>query len=625
VEGVRIFLVGGDIPVADSMRSQLEQEGYFIVSHHHGTSAEDPTILPECDVVVLLSMLAGPRLATVVKDLAREARPQVPVITTRHEPEAILRHLRGKGIVPGASLPTQGVKMKQIAIVGGEWAILSRGLLPKYEQLGLHCAFHHSWDERVPPSSYPKEIDAVIVLKSVIGHSTSDQAEKAAKAAGLPVAVVDHALSRALPVLISTGILPDTSKSPPVTAADAISVAPASIKKVRTEGRTPAYNEVTDVIAEELGTNGDTGKLYTTKLYGRQLAETAHMLPPPPAPPAQEEHLLVSNEDVVEAARLVLADKPYLAMGPADVFLVEAQILLLSSKERELQEGWQAVVEGVRNEFRASLRAMKVSAKTNWKATNLKAIANLAVDRMLVVQPDVGKWGPKEIRVDLLDPWLRSVFGSSMDVNTTHRVIREVLEARSIKRVDVKVRQTMTQLVAEEAAPEPREPGVDFSPKIDEIVKRLGELEDLAISVTAESVVKQVMSLLPAELQKSVQEALVSSAAQMKIAEVFKEQVNGAREAANVAEQNVSRLMGTVSEIRRALESDQVLRGRVRELEDHVQALKKQIGEVSTERDTMYDRLRAFEDRPALTEDRVRELVGEALKGKSVKLTLSLD
>jgi len=200
-----------------------------------------------------------------------------------------------------------------VVVVGGEWAILQRGLGPKLEDLGLHIVHHHSWDERGPMTTFPRDAEGVIILKSVISHSVSIDTMKAASAKGLKVAVVDHKLSFALPVLKAQGFLSGNSIVP--VEEQVLKSAREYIEEVRSTdaGRAPGYDEVVEKVAEGLGIP-DVQAVYGRKQYGKDIAETTPVLvqvpaepPPEPAPAAPPGP---SKQDVVDTVAMYLDDEP---------------------------------------------------------------------------------------------------------------------------------------------------------------------------------------------------------------------------------------------------------------------------------------------------------------------------
>lgn len=554
---------------------------------------------------------------------------------------------------------------KKIVVVGGEWAILQRSLMPKYLELGLEVIHHHSWDKTGHMSSFPKGTDGVVILRTVIGHMSSDQTAAAARRAGIPVVVVDHAVSKAMPFLIQAGLVEDTSRPPVVTAKEVCAVALCYIESVRCSGRTPSYDEVVEYVEKELGTNGETSEIYSTKNYHKDLAVTATLLTEAPVKTpdkAKDQPAVVSLDDVRDAVRLLLGDRPMLAFS--GTFCEHVATYVKNAPDAVLANGWEAEAEKTKAEVLLSWRSLDVPKLAAMKRSMMPELVLQSTTELLAgVGPDALRMYHVRTDVDLK---LKSVFGSSIGGTVVADAIRTLFAKRGLGGI-VSDAPADEQVAAAPEAPKSHLPPVhtptpprpsladqfmDMAAvleKASEFDRRASELEESAtamqrqISALSDELKDALDGFRGAagnQVSQAIEEALGPHRVLLQSAQLFKDQFAQAKDALRGVEEHVGRLMRRIEGAEktigdsnvvatRALDSaDQVnrLKGRVRELEDRpndcvgkathtalverVQALEQFVQEHDTQ------------ENQGLTADEIRRIVAEELASKKIILTL---
>lgn len=177
---------------------------------------------------------------------------------------------------------------RKIIVVGGVEAILKRGLFKQLAKHGNEVVAHYSWDRRPSaPVSIPKGVEAIVVLKSLLDHGQSGGVVEAAKAYGLPVAVVEHKFCHALRGLQAAGLVPksvtgEEDEDAPPTPDEIRAAARDYIEEGRRKApqRSFAHEEVLATIAAHLGLKESPVVEYPKSRFLRDLSETLYLSQP---------------------------------------------------------------------------------------------------------------------------------------------------------------------------------------------------------------------------------------------------------------------------------------------------------------------------------------------------------
>ncbi len=313
-----------------------------------------------------------------------------------------------------------------VVVVGGEWSILQRGLGPKLEAMGLHVVHHHSWDERLPLTTFPKEAEGVIILKSVVGHVVSSETAKAAASKGLKVAIVDHKLSFAIPVLRTQGFLPKDSEIVPMAEQIARS-AREYIEEVRLNGRLPGYDEVVDQVSRGL----EVDSREVTRAYGRKQfavdisAQRTPQVLVAPAPEASAQPAITAD-DVFEGLKMAIEEDPTILLRMPDV---STQLLTYIDPTGKLP-----VPAG----FRGWVDAAYAKLREQWAALPSRGVERTALSqlktRLATHLAAEAAARPEEYRSAYaikvyITKVLTSIFGGALDAGLMQRLGADALAA----------------------------------------------------------------------------------------------------------------------------------------------------------------------------------------------------